>query len=243
MIPHSIRLLASLLLVGASLVRANEPATVPAPSDAGPFSLTAYAAVGSVFAENRKLSSLGWSEEQFDAFLAGVRDSFHGKPHPVDASAHALVEEIEQRLQQIAQNEAQAMQEYFKDPAHLQSYMKEVGKAYHLERTDSGLAYAILSRVAGTRPEPGDSVVITCSALKADAKTELPQLALNGKKCRIADLTPGLAEAVQMMTKNSNAMVVLPPDLSYGTGEWPPGADRGTPLIFMLTLEEIIPGS
>ncbi len=243
MIPRSLRLLV-VLLAGVSCARAAEPAA-PAGSAAGPekFPLSAYVEVGSVFADNRKLAALGWSEEQFEAFVSGLRDCFHGKPHEGTAAGQALVDEIGRRLQLIAQNEAHAMQEYFKNPAQLESYMKDVCKAYHLERSDSGLAYSVQSTAPGTRPEPGDSVVLACNALAADGRTELPQLALNGKKLRVADLPPGLAEAVQMMTKNSNAMVVLPPALSFGTGEWPPGVNRGTPLIFMLMLQDIIPGS
>ncbi len=239
MIPCFFRLLA-VLLAGAFVVRADEPT---AGGTASPIPLAAYADLGSIFSENRKLAALGWTEEQFEAFLTGMRDSFHGHPHPIGASSQALVEDVGRHLQRIAQDEARAMREYFNDPAKLESYMKDACKAYHLERSDSGLAYLIMSQTAGTRPEPGDSVVISCSAQSADGKTELPQLGCNKKKCRIADLTPGLAETVQMMTKNSNAMVVLPPALSYGTGEWPPGVDRGMPLVFILTLEEIIPGS
>ena len=39
-----------------------------------------------------------------------------------------------------------------------------------------------------------------------------------------------------------NGMFVLPPDLSYGTGEWPHGVEKGSPLLFILMLHEVIPG-
>ena len=42
-----------------------------------------------------------------------------------------------------------------------------------------------------------------------------------------------------MMTVESHAVFVLPPALSFGQGPWPDGVERGTPLVFQITLHEV----
>ena len=108
-----------------------------------------------------------------------------------------------------------------------------------MERSDSGLCYGIKAGY-GARPAPEDTVVISYKVTLADTTTDVPSLAANRLKARVADLLPGLAEALQMMTVDSAAMLVLPPDLSFGAGEWPAGTERGTPLLFTVKLHEVI---
>jgi len=51
---------------------------------------------------------------------------------------------------------------------------------------------------------------------------------------------PGFVEGLEMMTVDSEAMFILTPTLSFGENEWPKGVDRGTPLIFLVTLHEVV---
>ena len=219
-------------------IHAAEPAT-PAVAP-GAYPLETYAVVGSSFAQSTRLADLDWTEEQFNAFLEGVRATLRGKPHPLDERARALLEETGRRLQQRAAPETLAPQEFFADPARLEAYMKDMTKNFKLQRADSGLAFGLMPRGGGARPGPDDTVVVSYHAVAADAKTELPSLAVKQQRVRVAELLPGLAEVVQMMTVGSATMVILPPDLSYGAGEWPPGVVRGTPLIYTLVLHEVI---
>ena len=214
-------------------------ATVLAAAPAAP--LDAYAAVGSSLVEDNRLARLGWSDAQVEAFLGGVRAAFRGEGRPVDAAAQALLNDIGRRLQEMEQAEHRARfgAEAFARPGHLQTYLKEICKQYQLERSDSGLCYGIKSGY-GARPAFEDSVILSYKVTLADAQTEVPGLAMNRVKARVADLLPGLAEAVQMMTVDSAAMLVLPPELSYGDGEWPAGTERGTPLLYTVKLHEVI---
>jgi FKBP-type peptidyl-prolyl cis-trans isomerase len=43
-----------------------------------------------------------------------------------------------------------------------------------------------------------------------------------------------------MMTVGSRAVFVLPPALTFGHGKWPDGVQEGSPLIFELTLMDVI---
>lgn len=222
---------------------ASTPSTPPAGGATQAFPLESYADLGFVFGENGKFSRLGWTEAQFEAFLGGLRDSYHGTAHGFDARAQTLHEEIGRRLKLIAQAEKEQLKHYFKDPAKLAQYMKDACKAFNLELSDSGLGYAVRAQSGSVRPEPGDSVVISCRVRASDSKTELPQLSLDHQTVRVADLLPGPAEGVQMMTAGSTVMLIVPPDLSYGDGVWPEGVDAGAPLFYLITLEKVIPGS
>jgi FKBP-type peptidyl-prolyl cis-trans isomerase len=78
--------------------------------------------------------------------------------------------------------------------------------------------------------------------MAADGTTKLPQLSFARAQLKMTDLLPGFMEGLQMMTVDSTAIFVLPPSLSFGEGEWPAGVERGAPLIFQVTLHEIISG-
>lgn len=203
--------------------------------------LDAYAAVGSSIVQDNRLAQLGWNEAQIEAFLNGVRAAFRGEGRPVDAVAQALLNDIGRRLQELEQAERrrQFSAEAFARPGHLQNYLREISKQFQLERSDSGLCYRIKSGY-GARPAPEDTVVISYKVTLPDTTTEVLSLTVNRKKVRVADLLPGLVEALQMMTVDSAAVLVLPPDLSFGAGEWPAGTERGTPLLFTVKLHEVI---
>ena len=228
-----------LLLTLTPFARAEGPAAATPPPA---FPLETYADLGSSFGENNQFSRLGWTEEQFESFLSGLRDSFHGKAHSFDSRAQALRDESNHRLQQLALAEQQKRREFFKNPAGLAQFMKDSVKAYKMELSDSGLAYLVRAQNGNVRPKPGDTVVISYRVRAADGRTELPQLSADHKSVKIADMLPGVAEGVQMLTVGSAIMLIVPPDLSYGKGPWPEGVDVA-PLFYMITLEAVVPGS
>ena len=221
-------------LLGFVTVLAAQNTAASAPLDA-------YAAVGSSMVQDNRLAQLGWTDAQVEAFLSGVRAAFRGESRPVDAVAQSLLNDIGRRMQEMEQAERRRQfgAEAFARPGYLQTYLKDISKQFQLERSDSGLCYGIKAGY-GARPAPEDTVVISYKVTQADATTEVPRLAANRQKTRVADLMPGLAEALQMMTVDSAAMLVLPPDLSFGAGEWPAGTERGTPLLFTVKLHEVI---
>jgi FKBP-type peptidyl-prolyl cis-trans isomerase len=192
--------------------------------------------------QDNRLAQLGWTDAQIDAFLRGIQEGFHGRSAPVDAAAQNLFNQINHRMQELEQVEQQQRfgSAAFAEPGRLAAYLKEIRKQFGLETTDSGLCYAIKSGGYGAKPGPDDTIVISCKVNKADANTDLPQLTKDKFKIKVAELPPGLAEGFQLMTVGSIAMMVLPPDLSYGTGDWPAGTDRGTPLIYRVKLHEIV---
>jgi len=130
--------------------------------------------------------------------------------------------------------------EAFAQPGYMQKYLRDMRARLQLQASDSGLVFGIKVSGGGPRPEPEDTVVISYKVHAADGKTEIPGLARERTRAKVQDLVPGLVEALQLMSVGSGAVLILPPDLSFGSGEWPEGAERDTPLIFSLVLHEIV---
>lgn len=232
-----------LLSALSALVVASLPlpaAEVPPPANLAP--LDAYAAVGASLVQDNRLTQLGWTDAQIEAFLRGARAGFRGQIVPADAATQGLFNEIGRRMQELDQAEQQQRfgSEAFAQPGRLAAYLKEMRKQFGLEISDSGLCYAIKPGGYGAKPAPEDTIIVSYKVNKADAATELPQLTRNMFKTKVTDLPPGLAEGFQLMSVGSMALMVLPPDLSYGAGDWPAGTDRGTPLLYTVKLHEIV---
>jgi FKBP-type peptidyl-prolyl cis-trans isomerase len=229
-----------LLTVAAPTAAEATPAPgSPAPAAAA-HPLTAFAAAGSSFADSIRLGELGWSEEQFAAFIEGMKATYHGRGYPLDDAARSLQAETMQRLGEIQAHSKQQAVAEFSRPGRLKQYMKDICKRFGLQLSDSGLAYSIQPGRPGVRPGPNDTVVVSCVALAADGSTRIPQLSFERVRMKMPGLLPGFVEGFQMMTVDGKALFVLPPALSFGEADWPEGIDRGTPLIFQITLHEVI---
>jgi len=232
----------SFVLLAAFATSAGAAATSPAPSIFGTTPADAYSAVGSSFAQDNRLPQLGWSEAQVDAFLAGVRAAFRGSPAPMTREGQALLQAIGQRMQQLDQEETRQRYgaEAFAQPGYLARYLRDMQKRFDLQVTDSGMLYGIRGGGQGARPEPEDTVIVSFKVNAADMQTEIAELGGQRMRLKVSDVMPGLVEALQMMSSGSSAMLILPPELTYGTGQWPAGVEHYTPLVFTVVLHEII---
>ena len=227
-----------LLLLGLPLTRLV--AADPSPA-AGEFPASAYTEIGSSLAVSSGITKLGWTDAQFEAFVAGLRAATRGQPVPLSAAGRSLHEAIGRRLQELQEAPAPTMPSgQFTSAAAIEKYMQDMVRDMKMQRLDSGLAYLLLSSGVGSRPGPEDTVVISLSATGADAHTDYPGLSADHRRVKVADLLPGLAEGVQMLVVGGQGMFVLPPDLAFGQGEWPTGVERGAPIIFTVTLHEVL---
>jgi FKBP-type peptidyl-prolyl cis-trans isomerase len=186
---------------------------------------------------------VGWTQDQFDAFAEGMRSAFKGKPYQVEDSARQLAADMGKRISEIdAGTVAPATAPTF-DPSKLVSYMQEATRKYHLQLSDNGLGYNVSAGRNGIRPRMGDTVVISCDAVAFDGSTKLPQLSSDRIRSKVEQMFPGLREGLQMMTVGSHAILVLPPALSFGHGQWPEGVSPGSPLIFQVELIDVVPAA
>ena len=234
------------LLVSASGLSADVAGVNSAPAANPPvpavenFPLSSFAAVGSRFIQASRLNELDWTEEQIAAFLDGIRTALHGKGYDLDETAQRMTVAMGERLHELEIRKQKQVAERLAQPGQLAKYLKEMRKRFNLQLSDSGLAYSIQAGQMGVRPRPGDTVVVSCEARAADGTTKLPQLSNDHVRVKLAALLPGFMEALQMMTVDSTAMLLVPPELSFGANEWPEGVERGMPLLFKVTLHEVI---
>jgi FKBP-type peptidyl-prolyl cis-trans isomerase len=204
----------------------------------GDFPLAAYSAFGSAVGLGGHFGDIGWNQQQFDAFVGGMRDAFRGKPADVGDLGRQLADEMGRRIAAI-ESAGEPAQAPF-DPDKLVGYMRDAVKRYHLQLSESGLGYNVSVGTNGIRPRLVDSVVISCSATASDGTTKLPQLSSDRIRSKLAQMFPGFREGLQMMTVGSHALFVLPPALTFGHGQWPEGVQEGSPLIFEVTLIDVV---
>ena len=202
-----------------------------------PPELQPYGAIGSQLARNSRLREAGLSEAQRAAFVAGVRAALDGDPYPYDEAAALLYTDLDRRITAI---EAELRAQRYAEPGAMEAFMKATCEGYKLERADSGLGFGIIEGNGNLRPSPEDIVVFSMKAMTDDGESEIPRLTKQRMRARVSDLMPGLAEGLQLMTLDARAMLVIPPELSFGSGTWPDGVIRGTPMFVIVTLHEII---
>jgi FKBP-type peptidyl-prolyl cis-trans isomerase FkpA/FKBP-type peptidyl-prolyl cis-trans isomerase FklB len=205
----------------------------------GEFKLSAYEAFGSAMGQSGHFTEIGWSGAQFDSLIEGMRSVFLGKPHVVDDAGRQLAAETGRRITAVVSGAADAQEEF--DSGKLVAYMQDVGKRLQLQMSSSGLGYTITPGPGAAKPAAGDTVVISCAAFAFDGSTKLPQLSSDRIRSRIPDMLPGFREGILLMSVGSHATFVFPPALSFGRGQWPDGVIHGSPIIFDVTLREIIP--
>ncbi len=228
------RLHCTALLLGCSSasIAIAQPFSSPSPEAA------AYATFGIVIAQNVRLDELRLSDAQFEAFIDGLRRYRLKHPPPsLDSEAETILEDIRQRVNRLQQSPASSSTPP-QDP--LRSYLTSVRERLSLQENDSGLLHRILSGSVGPRPRAIDTVVIDIAAKSPDMSTDLPQLSRKDARIKVSDLLPGIAEGVQMLTLGASQLLVLPPHLSFGENPWPEGLQPGMPLVFQITLKEIV---
>lgn len=221
-----------LLLGSPALLATAQPFSEPSPEAA------AYATFGIVIAQNVRLDELRLSDAQFEAFVDGLRRYRLKHPPPsLNSEAETILEDIRQRVNRLQQT-PDAAASTPQDP--LRAYLSSARERLNLQENESGLLHRILTGSVGPRPRAIDTVVIDIAAKAPDMSTDLPQLSRNDARIKVSDLLPGIAEGVQMLTLGGSQLLVLPPHLSFGQNPWPEGLQPGMPLVFQITLKEIV---
>jgi FKBP-type peptidyl-prolyl cis-trans isomerase FklB len=218
------------------LPAADRKAAAPAASRLE-YPLSAYSALGSSLEQTGHFGELGWNEAQFNAFLEGLRSAYQGKAFPMDESAQRLAAEVGRRISEISARDRP--QADWTQKAQMEAYFKDMERRLSLQVSASGLAYNVQPGKNGIRPRPGDTITVTVHATAADGTTKLPQLSVERMSVKMEGMMPGLMEGLQMMTVGAEAVFVIPPSLSFGDKPWPEGVQRGSPLVYWVTLHDV----
>ena len=107
------------------------------------------------------------------------------------------------------------------------------------KKTQTGLRYIVLSEGQGDTPKPGDRVSVLYVGRLLQGKVfdsnddkEHPFIF----RVRRDMVIEGWDQVLQMMKKGEKRLVIIPPELAYGTRGQPPKIPRNSTLVFEIEL-------
>lgn len=227
---HQPRFTTVLLAAGLATVAAAQPATAPAAGD-----LEAYEQLGWAAARSAGIADLNWTEAELAAFVAGLRAAHEKRAVPMGEAGRRLLADMQRRVAEV-----RAREKAEQDPK-LSEFMRTIRASAGLQMTDSGLLGRIIMPGAGPRPRSGDEVVVNLDVKMPDGRTGIPALSGQDARMKVGEMPPGVNEALQMMALGGRGVFVVPPHLSFGSGQWPEGLPPGTPILLQIELKDILP--
>ena len=225
---HRSRFTTVLLVAGLATVAPAQPA--PSAGD-----LEAYEQLGWAAARSAGIADLNWSEAELAAFVAGLRAAHEKRAVPMGEAGRRLLADMQRRVAEV-----RAREKAEQDPK-LSEFMRTIRASAGLQMTDSGLLGRIIMPGAGPRPRIGDEVVVNLDVKMPDGRTGIPALSGQDAQMKVGEMPPGVNEALQMLALGGRGVFVVPPHLSFGSGQWPEGLPPGTPILLQLELKDILP--
>jgi FKBP-type peptidyl-prolyl cis-trans isomerase len=109
------------------------------------------------------------------------------------------------------------------------------------KKTNTGIRYIILQEGQGESPKPGDKCSVLYVGRLLDGKIfdqtpdrEHPFVI----RVRRGEVIEGWDQILQLMKKGEKRLVIIPPELAYGTRGQPPRIPRNATLVFEMELIE-----
>lgn len=109
------------------------------------------------------------------------------------------------------------------------------------KKTNTGIRYIILREGEGATPKPGDKVSVLYVGRLLDGKIfDQAQEKDNAFTFRVRreQVIEGWEQTLQLMKKGEKRLVIIPPELAYGTRGQPPKIPRRATLVFEIELLE-----
>ncbi|MBL9201649.1 MAG: FKBP-type peptidyl-prolyl cis-trans isomerase [Opitutaceae bacterium] len=107
------------------------------------------------------------------------------------------------------------------------------------KKTQTGIRYVVLAEGSGERPKPGDKVNVLYEGRLLDgkvfdaAKDPAQPFTFRVRRDMVIE---GWDQILQQMRKGDKWLVIIPPELAYGTRGQPPKIGRNATLIFEMEL-------
>ncbi len=127
-----------------------------------------------------------------------------------------------------------------KIPAEDLAYVEKTWPA--AKKTNTGIRYVILQAGSGERPKPGDNVAVLYTGKLLSGVTFDENLDKEKPFVfRVArdQVIQGWDQVLQLMRVGEKRVVIIPPELAYGTRGQPPKIPRSSTLVFIVELLEI----
>lgn len=150
----------------------------------------------------------------------------------------------EDPLAALMRQQQEAQQQPPADPAAMQAFLTQNGRAPGVRVTPSGLQYKILRSgpAGGAHPGEGDDVKVNYEGKLVDGTQFDASQPGQPSNLTVGQLVPGFDEALKMMRPGDTWMLYIPANLAYGDAGRP-GIPPGSVLIFKLEVVEILPAA
>lgn len=169
---------------------------------------------GMVVAEQSGLKQLNLSQDEFEVFLAGLKEAFGGAqlPENVMDLAPKMGEYLSARAEETVRKEVE------KTMAASEAFWQKLNDNPKVQKSPSGLAYVI--EQVGTAPlaGPESEVVIRYKGTLIDGTVfDSSEKAPDGVATfGVSQVIPGFAEGLQKLGKGGKARLYIPASLGYG---------------------------
>ncbi len=218
----------ALILIASALFSCNKQAKVSLSND----ELKTFYTVGHTMGQRMKNLSL--TDDEIAAVNMGLTDAAKG------TEAQVNPDEFRVKIQELFKGRMTkaAVSEKEKGKAYLEKFVKE---EKDVVKTESGLAFKILSEGKGNNPKPTDTVKVHYHGKLIDGTV------FDSSKDRGQPITfplnrviKGWTEGVQKVKEGGKIKLVIPSDLAYQDSGAPPKIPGGATLIFDVELIEIV---
>jgi FKBP-type peptidyl-prolyl cis-trans isomerase FkpA len=218
----------ALILIASALFSCNKQAKVSLSND----ELKTFYTVGHTMGQRMKNLSL--TDDEIAAVNMGLTDAAKG------TEAQVNPDEFRVKIQELFKGRMTkaAVSEKEKGKAYLEKFVKE---EKDVVKTESGLAFKILSEGTGKNPKPTDTVKVHYHGKLIDGTV------FDSSKDRGQPITfplnrviKGWTEGVQKVKEGGKIKLVIPSDLAYQDSGAPPKIPGGATLIFDVELIEIV---
>lgn len=235
----SLATLGLLIGLGATTMHAQTaPTAAPAaPAPAAAFSdVQILEEVGWIVGKRAGLSELGFTKDEVETIIKGLRAAAEGKESPQDLDKIGpLMGEFMQKRQ-----EAYMKKEQEKNASKNADYFKGLKDKKGVIALPSGLHYEVTQEGTGASPTASDKVKVHYVGKLLDG-TEFDSSVKRGQPAEfgVGEVIPGWTEGLQKMKKGGKAILHVPPQLGYGE-QGNQGIPPAATLVFEVELLDII---
>lgn len=179
------------------------------------------------------LSRLSLSDKEISALYKGIAAASKSEEAEVDMGVYqAKIQEVfKARMDAVAAKEKEAGS----------SFIENFIKNESATKTESGLAYKVITEGTGATPSAEDTVEVHYHGTLADG-TVFDSSVERGKTISfpLNRVIKGWTEGLQTMKEGGKTKFVIPSDLAYGEAGAPPKIPGGATLVFEVELFKVI---
>lgn len=186
-----------------------------------------FYSIGTMFGS--RLGTLNPSEDEMNALTQGLKDAAQNKKPEVDPMQYQT------KVQEMFKTRMEVSSKKTKDEgvAFLEKFLKEEGA----QKTESGLAYKIITPGSDKKPKADDTVEVHYHGTLSDG-TVFDSSVERGQKVTfpLNRVIKGWTEGLQLIGEGGKIKLVIPSDLAYGDHGAPPKIPGGAVLTFEVEL-------